>query len=57
MQTPGPGDYEIKSEKKDGITIGTRISTKNSEDLPGPGHYIDPNNHTTGGPQYTIGEK
>ena len=55
-QTPGPGDYEIKSEKRDGITIGTRHQSKQTEELPGPGQYIDPS-ATPSGPQFSIGEK
>ena len=54
-QTPGPGDYELKSEKKDGFTMGQRIHSKPQEELPGPGQYA--NDAPKTGPQFSIGEK
>ena len=55
--TPGPGDYEIKSEQTQGVTIGARHETKTHDELPGPGAYIDPSVTTKSSIAFTMGEK
>ncbi len=57
QQTPGPGDYEIKGEQTQGVTIGARHETKSHDDLPGPGAYIDAASSTKSQIAFTFGEK
>ena len=55
-QTPGPGDYEEVVEKKEGITIGQKLSQKEAEELPGPGNYEE-KSYIVEGPKYSIYQK
>ena len=38
-QTVGPGEYEVKEERKQGVTIGERLREREADYVPEPGAY------------------
>ena len=52
----GPGEYEIKEERKQGVTIGERLREKEADYVPEPGAY-EVKSRIVEGPTYSIGEK
>ena len=55
-QTVGPGEYEVKEERKQGVTIGERLREKEADYIPEPGAY-EIKSKIIEGPTYSIGEK
>ena len=52
-QTPGPGDYEEIEIKKEGYTIGQKLTEKEAEEIPGPGNY-EGKTYITDGVKYSM---
>ena len=54
--TVGPGEYEVKEERKQGVTIGERLWEKEADYVPEPGAY-ELKSKLVEGPQYSIYQK
>ena len=53
---PGPGTYESKEERMQGVKIGEKLRNREPEDQPGPGNY-EMQSKIAEGPKYSIMSK